>query len=114
MAIPALTAAIAKPVYDAAGRFVGGTIRALENKIGHQNEDGAKTICGIDFVIRELALDAIAHRLRLTVLWSPNDRMNGISFENNGKSAQDARNKILNCFKVVVKNYYRDLSGFTG
>ncbi len=105
---------IAKPLFNAAGRLVDKSIKALDDGIDHHPHDGAKTIYGIDLIMEELALDVIGHHLKLTILWSPDDKLNGKFFVNSGKHAKSARDKVIRCFEVLVKNTYKNMTGYTG
>ncbi len=101
----------AKPIFDSLGKLTVAVITAIPNmikdKLGHSHYLNVIEYSGVDIVIDEIATDLLARRIRLTVLWSPEDKMTNKTFESKGYSASSARNSCLSCIEALAKYYYK-------
>jgi hypothetical protein len=100
----------AKPIFSTAGKlaedFVKKVDTVIRDTLGHSHHTYAANVCGVDLVLDELATDIWGHRIRLTVLWSPEDKMNDKFYEGSGNSAAKARAQAMGCLQVLAKYYY--------
>ncbi len=76
------------------------------DSLTHHPEDRVETIAGKTCVVREQALDVWAHRQSQTVLSSPDGKMDGLSVENRGSSASQARGKCMSALEVIAQTKY--------
>jgi hypothetical protein len=78
----------------------------LKDWLTHHSGDYAKTLAGIEVTVREQATNWNAHKIRITITWSPEDKVTGQSAE---KHTWHARSSRENCFKeleqIVSKAY---------
>ncbi len=99
-----------KPIFNSLGKLAVGVITKVPNlimdKLNKSHHVCVKEYSGVDIIIDEVATDVIGHRLRLTVLWSPEDKMTDKTFESSGLSAKQARNDGLSCIQALAKYYY--------
>ena len=100
-----------KPVFNSIGKLAEEILtkipKMITDKLKHHHHVYVKEYSGVDIIIDELATDTIGHRLRLTVLWSPEDKMNDKTFESSGRSAEKARDDVLKCIEALAKYYYK-------
>lgn len=101
---------VVTPVFDSAGKLLVNIAKKIEmiitDALNHHHHVCPKTFFGVDIVIDEIATDVCAYCIKLTVLWSPNNKMNDIEFENSGKNTQAARDGAMKCIETVAKYHY--------
>lgn len=98
------------PVFNAYGKLAADCATKIPELIidalAHHHHCYVKEFSGVDIIIDELATDTFGHNITLTVLWSPEDKMNGKSYSNSGPNAAKARDASLSCIAALAKYYY--------
>lgn len=102
---------VVRPAFDAMGRITQAYIETITtlviDLIEHHPRTYAKRFENIDLIINELATRVNGHSIRLTVIFDPEDKMVGRTFESAGNSAAAARNNCESCIVALVKHYYK-------
>lgn len=103
----------ANVAFDAVGRvtqqFIEQAAKIAIDATEHHARNYVKQFAGIDLIINEIATSVDGRTIRLTVVLSPDDKINDKTFESRGSTSADARSKCEGCITTVVKWNYRDL-----
>ncbi len=79
---------------------------SISDWLGHHPGDRVRTLAGIDVIVREQALNWNAHKLRLTIIWSPEGRVNDGFAEKHTWHARSSRKECLRELETVVAEAY--------
>lgn len=97
--------------------FIGGTVTVgvavlgvaydyMRDWLGHHPGDYPKTFGNVEVIIREQATNWNAHKIKLTILWSPENKANGFSAEKHTWHASSSRNECLKELEKKVHGVY--------
>lgn len=97
--------------FDSAGKIIGkfievGTELVIES-MNHHARTYAKQYAGTELIVNEIATSVNGHTIRLTVVLSPEDKINGQTFESAGKTSAGARSSCESCIGAVVRWNYK-------
>jgi hypothetical protein len=92
--------------YVGAVAVVGAAYDYLRDSITHHPGEYTKTLAGIDVVIKEQATNWNAHKIKLTIIWSPENKANGISAEKHTWHASSSRKHCLKALEEKITNIY--------
>ncbi|KPK33672.1 MAG: hypothetical protein AMS24_00385 [Chlamydiae bacterium SM23_39] len=92
-------------LYDLGGNLITSSVK---DWLGHHPHDNVVKVQGIDLLIREVALDTFGHNIQLTVVGSPQQKLNGFVTSNTGSSSKKARGKCIKAIEYMVKQTYKN------
>ncbi len=79
----------------------------IKNWLAHHPEDHPTTLAGVELVIREQATNWNAHKIKLTIIWSPENKLDGHSAEKHTWSASNSRTQCENELSQLVLATYK-------
>jgi hypothetical protein len=101
------------PVFDFAGHLVVDTAKKVDaffrDIVGHHHHIHPVHVRDTDLIIDELSSNVgLRMGVKLTVVFSPEDKLNGVSYENVAIKASKARDQDLECIALRVKYAYEN------
>lgn len=81
--------------------------KAMGDWLSHHPGDWSKEFGGVPVVIREQATNWNAHKIRLTIVWSPDDKVTGASAEHHTWHARNSRDACLKDLERVIRGVYQ-------
>ena len=77
------------------------------NCVTHYPDDNPIELAGRTVVIREQATNWTAHKIKLTIVWSPDNKVTGQSAERHEWSATSAHDECLKVLTKIVREAYK-------
>lgn len=107
MAVTAENAIGATVILYAGYKAIGGGYRAIEDWLSHHPSEVPKTLAGVEVIIKEEATKWNAHKIKLTITWSPENKVTGRWAEKDTWHAKTSREKCFKVLEDIVKKAYQ-------